>query len=311
MTGLRSISLLLLFLLTACAPSEKAAPEPPAVVDLTFSTNGITIGDPVEAILSVRHPVGARVEAPDPSESESLTVRRRETRTTPVNEQTLRTDFRYWLTSFSIGDHLLSTQSVNIVNADGVVATYPYPSTPLTVRSVIEADAADWRADKPLLDWPGRWPRWIPVLLLIVALAVIIALFASRFLNKPRTILHYPPPPPPHVTALNALKALREKQYIEREEVEPFFVELSLIVRRYIEDRFRLRAPEQTTEEFIREAASARVLTDAHQSLVHAFLEQCDLVKFARHRPGAIEMNTAYDAAERLVHETTPAEVSP
>lgn len=313
MTAFRSIPLLLLFLLTvACAPSEKAAPEPPPVVSLSFSTNGITIGDPVEVTLSVRHPVNTQVQAPEPTDADALTVRRRESSTTPEEDQTLRTDIRYGLTSFSVGAHVLSTQAIQIVNAEGVTtSTYPYPSDALTVQSAMAAETEDWHSDKPLLDWPSRWPHWVPVALLMLSLTVLIALIVSHFLRKPRTILHAPPPPPPHVTALNALKALREKQYIERAEIEPFFVELSLIVRHYIEDRFRLRAPEQTTEEFIRVAADARVLSHPHQTLIHAFLEQSDLVKFARHRPGTPEMSAAYDAAERLVHETTPKEEVP
>ena len=35
------------------------------------------------------------------------------------------------------------------------------------------------------------------------------------------------------------------------EEIEAFFVEISAIIRRYLEDRFELRAPELTTEEFL------------------------------------------------------------
>lgn len=83
---------------------------------------------------------------------------------------------------------------------------------------------------------------------------------------------------------------------------------MSGIVRHYLEDRFGLRAPERTTEEFIRDALASRALSAAHRELVAGFLEQSDLVKFARHAPGQADMRNALDSAERLVRETMPAE---
>ena len=56
---------------------------------------------------------------------------------------------------------------------------------------------------------------------------------------------------------------------------------------------------------------TSRKLSDAHRDLVAGFLEQSDLVKFARHAPGPADMRNALDSAERLVHETMPVEMEP
>ncbi len=66
-----------------------------------------------------------------------------------------------------------------------------------------------------------------------------------------------------------------------RRPIESFFVAISAIVRRYLEDRFDLRAPELTTEEFLALAGSASSLSHDHQHLLRDFLRQADLVKFA------------------------------
>ncbi|MCZ7592481.1 MAG: hypothetical protein M5U15_10150 [Kiritimatiellae bacterium] len=71
-----------------------------------------------------------------------------------------------------------------------------------------------------------------------------------------------------------------------------------------------MRASEQTTEEFIRAATTSRLLQLEHQQLVIAFLEQSDLVKFARHQPAQTDMEAALAAAERLVLETRPPEIA-
>ena len=52
------------------------------------------------------------------------------------------------------------------------------------------------------------------------------------------------------------------ERLVERGELERYYVGLSAIVRRYLEDRFGLRAPEMTTEEFLAVAQRNRELVE-------------------------------------------------
>ena len=96
-----------------------------------------------------------------------------------------------------------------------------------------------------------------------------------------------------------------------RDAADGWYVELSDIVRRYIEDRFGIRAPELTTEEFLREARRAGRAERAARELLSAFLERCDRVKFAGHEPAADESQAALGRARRLVEETAAAMAAP
>ena len=105
----------------------------------------------------------------------------------------------------------------------------------------------------------------------------------------------------------------RAMQRLERLELQgvpddaaagPWYVELSDIVRRYIEERLAVRAPELTTEEFLREAGRNEEFSQGHRDLLADFLERCDRVKFAAHRPGAEESRRALGAARRFLAET-------
>lgn len=87
-------------------------------------------------------------------------------------------------------------------------------------------------------------------------------------------------------------------------EADAWYVELSDIVRRYIEDRFGVRAPELTTEEFLREAQARLRLQASQRQLLEAFLETCDRVKFAGYRPGATESQRAFEEAGRFLADT-------
>ena len=87
-------------------------------------------------------------------------------------------------------------------------------------------------------------------------------------------------------------------------EVEHFFVSISSIVRKYLEDRFDLQAPDLTTEEFLELASSSRELTKDHQKLLRGFLNQADLVKFAGIKAGETEITNSRDAAVRFLEDT-------
>ena len=104
---------------------------------------------------------------------------------------------------------------------------------------------------------------------------------------------------------------MRAEDWTGEGKQEPFFVRLSSIVRTYVEARFSIRAPERTTEEFIRDAVKSPDLTPTHRRRLADFLETSDLVKFACHRPGTPELLTALDSAETFVRETIPAPAAP
>ncbi len=76
-----------------------------------------------------------------------------------------------------------------------------------------------------------------------------------------------------------------------------YFGDLSAITRRYIERRFDLHAPTQTTEEFLRDPRMHHLFEPEHGRLLRAFLMQSDVVKFAE---GATDAQQAGDAASRI-----------
>jgi hypothetical protein len=92
------------------------------------------------------------------------------------------------------------------------------------------------------------------------------------------------------------------------DEADGWFVELSAVVRRYIEGRFRLRAPELTTEEFLLEARRIPELTDGHRALLGSFLERCDRVKVAGWRPDAEASLAVLGEARSFIDDSRPVD---
>jgi len=138
--------------------------------------------------------------------------------------------------------------------------------------------------------------------LVLAALIVFVVLRRKRKAAKP--------PVPPEIKARAALQALLQKRLIEQGQVREFYYQLSAILRIYIEEQFGLRAPEQTTEEFLESLGSSDALADTHKTLLHEFLETSDIVKYARHIPTRSEVEDCFKAAHRLIDETTQAKAT-
>ncbi|MCS7336700.1 MAG: hypothetical protein NZ739_00460 [Verrucomicrobiae bacterium] len=174
--------------------------------------------------------------------------------------------------------------------------------TNLTVPSY-EAATNDIRDIKPLVDIPTAHDWLWTALLVIVVVAVcylVWRLVAARLRLKALA----PAPEPPHIRA--------KKRLMEALELigqpEPFVVAVSGAVRSYLEERFGLRAPERTTEEFLRELSESPVLTSEQKETLEEFLKRSDLVKFARYEPPESELRELHTAALRLVDETAPVQ---
>jgi hypothetical protein len=280
-------------------------------VHATLSTNRIYVGDILRLRLQVQHPADVEVTLPPITDDPQIIVQKQNRSSRRLGRNMAETEFRFELTSFALGPHTLTTNAVLGARSGATALQAPMPPIHFEVASILSETNAVLQPPKGPANWPARIPSWLWVLPMIALIAALAGWLVRRFLSKPRTILQIPPPEPAHERALRALRALKNKGWIETENAEPFYIELSAITRRYIEDRFGIRAPELTTEEFIREAARSTLLTGPQQDLIKNFLEQADLVKFARFRPARSEMTAAFEAAERMVLETMPQAPNP
>ena len=109
---------------------------------------------------------------------------------------------------------------------------------------------------------------------------------------------------PAHELAYERLRALVEDNLIETGRIKAFYERISNILRHYIEDRFRVRAPEQTTEEFLQELSQTDALPADDKTGLGEFLESCDLVKFARHEPQTEQIQTTFDLVKAFIEKT-------
>lgn len=168
-----------------------------------------------------------------------------------------------------------------------------------------EAEQAELLDIRGPVDAPVPWWWWLAGALLAAALGYGFYSWRQARAGAPaqetQQVL-----PPPHVAALDAIDRLVADRLPEQGEHKLFYGLLSNILRRYVEDRYGIRAPERTTEEFLVELRSGEALGPAHQSLLKMFLEHADLVKFAELNPAPDQASHSVELCRRLIRETAP-----
>lgn len=90
-----------------------------------------------------------------------------------------------------------------------------------------------------------------------------------------------------------------------------YAIRSTAILRRYIEARYGLRAPHQTTEEFLVTAGESPALPVEHRASLRRFLEHCDLLKFGRYLAPAAELAPLHAAAVAFVLASRPVSDAP
>ncbi len=135
------------------------------------------------------------------------------------------------------------------------------------------------------------------------ALLVLIVWWVRR----PRPV---PPPPLAHEVALERLRALVERKLVEQGQVDLFFAEVTTIVRDYVEQAFGVRAPEQTTEEFLANMTGQPSVA-RHRDVLEPFLTAADEVKFARREPEPPLIQRTFDTARDFILKTSAVNGSP
>jgi hypothetical protein len=174
---------------------------------------------------------------------------------------------------------------------------------PLEISPIpVEAATAALKAALGELDPDVGGIGWMTVLGLISAALVLGSgsVLAVRALRARRRVAQQRSAYDEAVAQLRELEAHPP----DASAADGWFVELSAIVRRYLEHRYEIRAPELTTEEFLLVATARPELTAEHRALLTSFLERCDRVKFAGYRPDADESLATLKAARGFVEDT-------
>lgn len=155
---------------------------------------------------------------------------------------------------------------------------------------------------------PGQMPEKISAVIWISAGAalILVACGIGFFIYRRRhaTIINAQLLIPAHERAFAALERLVAKNFVEQGEIKTFYQEISDILRRYIENRFGINAPEQTSEEFLAGLNHNTDFPAKFRERLKDFLTHCDMVKFAAFMPSENDIQETFNSCKNFIWET-------
>ncbi len=310
MRGPARTFLVLLAFLPGCGGKGVPGPVPPGPlgIALRLEPPRVELGKPSLLTMVLRRDPGVKAETPSleavfskPGKVKVLEKGRRTFKLPGGAEVEERT---YRLFPFRTGRLSLPVLSVK-GRYHGKEITASAGPLELQVESVLPARDKGVEEPGKSLAVPSSSPwAWIAA----GAAGLLLVLFLAWRLRgrKGKAGVELPPPLPPHVDALRALARIRKLPRNTPDQVERVVVEASGVVRRYIEKRFGLRAPERTTEEFLAEAGASGRFGPEERGLLESFLFECDRAKFAGWTPPPEKQEALLDAAQAFVERTAP-----
>ena len=112
---------------------------------------------------------------------------------------------------------------------------------------------------------------------------------------------------PAYITALNQLKELQASEAWLHMPLKSFYIELSTIMRRYLQGELAILAVETTTDEII-ESLRSKTIEQVLKTELQDLLQTSDLVKFAKVKPLLEEGERYLKIALEFVEKTKPSD---
>ena len=195
---------------------------------------------------------------------------------------------------------------INGSNEENIAFSNPVTFNVHTVEVQQQADIKDVKEPITIpLDW-----KFILLIALIILIVLIAAYYFYRRYKKKKAeqpvkkkIIRIPS----HVRALSALDKLENEKLWQKGMVKEYHSEITGIIRNYFEERFNLPALELTTSEQIEQLnkvpAAENILI-----VTNEFLNNADMVKFAKFQPLASVNETMMKQAKEIVQSTMTSE---
>ncbi len=281
--------------------------------------DSVTVGERFEILLSVEHDGDRSPLFPHDFLPDSLSADRifelggfTVLGNTPVARRQVSSGWvidslRYEVATFELDSAYVPTMPVGLVSeTDTLIAGTP--PVVVRVRSLVPDDAEGIRDITNLAEFRGI--SWIWYLLPAVLLVVLAYWFwkkRQREEETGETEQAVVPTEPPWEQAQRRLRLLEQMDLSNPDNIKPFYVELSELLRTYLARRAHLPALESTTRELIERlqqaldtgVVPADIVTDVEGVLLHA-----DMVKFADRHPISEEGRSALSRTRTAIEET-------
>jgi len=187
----------------------------------------------------------------------------------------------YKLTQFDSGSYMLKPVRFKIGNT----VMYTKPKMLAVTTVVVDTTKQKMYDIKGNIEVGYTFMEILPYILLLVLFFILIYL-GYRYWKKlkPKEKKIIVPKIPPFDVAMENLKKLDEARLLKEGNIKEYYVRLTDILRRYIEDELKIPAMESTTREIMAKIKHKNISKET-KSNIKELLKESDFVKFAKFEP--------------------------
>jgi len=270
----------------------------------------ITIGDRVTYTLTIQHEKGLHIEQPGPGANlGQFEIKDYHIEDSVEKDNLVTQQFKYEISVFDTGSFVIPPFPVAFSESDTSRKYQLIQSEPIEifVKSVLTSEDAEIKDIKPPISIPFNYRKWIlygSAGLLIIA-GTLLVLYIIRQRKRGIPLFRKEVIRPAHEIALEALAELKPEwqQMLENGGHKLLFTRLSEIMRQYLENRFFVKALEETTYEIIESLKDLELSGEAERQ-AQEILELSDLVKFAKYIPQKDETQSIFEKIGLFIEET-------
>lgn len=282
----------------------------------SLERDSILLGDQIKLFLEVDHPKNVKVDfaqVPDTINGLIEVLSRSGIDTVELDNDDFQKQIQaYTITCFDQGSYRIPPYWFKI-EMDGLTDSIPSNGVTLEVIT-LPIDTTRGPTDiKMPYGAPLTLKEVTPYILGVILIGAIIffLLYSIKRKKNNRPIFARPPKPkePAHVVALRELDRIKAEKIWQKGKTKQFYSEVTDALRVYIEDRFGIRAMEQTTEETIESFRVQKdLLNEKCFTNLSQILQLADLVKFAKYKPLPDDDNLTLVNAYFFVNDTKKEE---
>lgn len=282
------------------------------VANAYVDSSNYLVGDYIHLTINVKHDEGIEVYNPFTKEIfGALELIKIEDPVLSREGDKQVTEYRYIVSVYDSSDISIPGIPVGYKVGKDTTTLLAYTNpVNFTVHTLeVESDGEIKDVKEPVripLDWRIIL-LYLLIVLAIIILARILYLRRKKKLEEKNKQTKIVRKVPAYITALNSLHSLEEEKLWQKGYVKEYHSKITEIVRKYFEERFYLPALELTTSEAMKKLGNRNDASGILQT-TGEFLNNADLVKFAKYKPIASVNEEMMKQAYQIVEKTIPKE---
>ncbi|MGM0608084.1 MAG: hypothetical protein ACQESP_06675 [Candidatus Muiribacteriota bacterium] len=200
-------------------------------------------------------------------------------------------------------------KSFKFRDKDGEVIEFYNDTMSITVRSLLDdSENPEPKPSAGFFDFMSKYDFkriGLTIFIILVIILIIAGIYIYRKRYKMKSLQKFLDPP--HILALRELEELKIKNYIEDNKQKSYCVELSRILKNYIERRYHFNASEMTTFELENHFYNSNMDIFQFNKIIE-YLKSMDLVKFAKYRLEREKLKNMFEFAREFIINTKEEE---